>query len=133
MHDGPCIAALAVSLLMQQHLPWARPGEVVAELWRVTLREGTLASLLQRTAETRVPVESQISHALVKADVRHHDERGRSVLGTRWWVHVAWTLVVPYDAAHLTRGQEALTAMGIAPGFAGTSVHDGWQSSVACG
>ena len=124
---GPRVGAMAVYLLMQQHLPWARTCEVLADLVGVRLSEGTLAALLQRTAEKLVPVEAQIKEALVTADVLHQDESGLYVLGKRWWVHVACTLSLTHYAAHPKRGQEALKAIGISPAFTGTSVHDGWQ------
>ena len=131
---GPRVGAMAVYLLMQHHLPWARTCGVLADLLGIKLSEGTLASLLQRTADTLVPVETQIKEALVAADVLHQDESGLYVLGKRWWVHVACTLLLTHYAAHPKRGQEALEAIGIAPRFRGTSVHDGWQSyfALAC-
>lgn len=131
---GPRVGAMAVYLLMQHHLPWARTCEVLTDLLGVRLSEGTLAGLLQRTSETLVPVENQIKEALVAVGVLHQDESGLYVLGTRWWVHVACTLVLTHYAAHPKRGQEALEAIGIAPRFRGTSVHDGWQSyfALAC-
>jgi transposase len=129
---GPRVGAMAVYLLMQHHLPWARTCEVLADLLGVHLSEGTLAGLLQRTASKLLPVETQIKEALVAADVLHQDESGLSVLGKRWWVHVACTLLLTHYAAHPKRGQEALKAIGISPRFRGTSVHDCWQSYFAC-
>ncbi len=133
MQDGPRIRALAVYLLMQYHLPWARTCEVMTDVLGIHLSEGTLAGFLQRSAETLVPVEAQIKKALVAAAVLHQDESGLSVVGKRWWVHVACTLVLTHYAPHPKRGQEALKAIGIAPQFQGTSVHDGWQPYFAFG
>jgi transposase len=106
---------------------------VLADLLGATLSEGTLASLLQRTAEKLVSVETQIKEALVAADVMHQEESGLYVLGKRWWGHVACTLLLTHYAAHPKRGQEALKAIGITPQFHGTSIHDCWPSYFAFG
>ena len=47
---------------------------------------------------------------------------------TRWWVHVCSTDRLTHYAAHRSRGRTALDAIGIAPQFRGTSVHDGLLS-----
>jgi transposase len=45
-----------------------------------------------------------------------------------WWVHVCSTKRLTHYAAHPSRGSVALDAIGIAPAFRGTSVHDGLRS-----
>jgi transposase len=65
---------------------------------------------------------------LVKAKVIHQDETGLRVDKEGWWVHVCSTDRFTYYAAHQSRGRAALDAIGIAPAFHGTSVHDGLQS-----
>ncbi len=45
-----------------------------------------------------------------------------------WWVHVCATDRLTHYAAHPSRGRKALDAIGIAPAFRGTSVHDGLLS-----
>jgi transposase len=123
---GPRVGAIAVYLVMQQLLPWGRTCEVLADLVGVQISEGTLARLIERTAQTLVPVETHIKEALLEADVLHQDESGMHVSGKRWWLHVACTRLLTSYAAHPNRGQEALEAIGISPAFTGISVHDGW-------
>ena len=64
----------------------------------------------------------------MKTKVIHQDETGLHVGKTRWWVHVCSTDRLTHYAAHRSRGREALNAIGIAPQFHGTSVHDGLRS-----
>jgi len=64
----------------------------------------------------------------VKANVIHQDETGLHVGTTGWWVHVCSTDRLTHYAAHPNRGRKALHAIGIAPQFRGTSVHDGFLS-----
>src|SRR5262249_14327637 len=42
--------------------------------------------------------------------------------------HVTCTQELPHYARHAARGAAALEAIGILPGYAGTSIHDGWTS-----
>jgi len=125
---GMRLGAMAVYLVQQQLLPWARACEVLADLVGVQISEGTLASLIERCAESLREVEEHIKEALVQADVLHQDETGLYVKGMRSWMHVACTAQLTHYAVHPKRGKVALDAIGILPRFQGTSVHDGWRS-----
>src|SRR6266516_3092000 len=125
---GMRLGAMAVYLVHQQLLPWARACEVLADLVGVQISEGTLASLTERCAQNLREVEGQIKEALVQAEVLHQDETGLYVKGMRSWMHVACTAQLTHYAVHHKRGKEALDAIGILPRFGGTSVHDGWRS-----
>jgi transposase len=125
---GMRLGAIAVYLVQQQLLPWARACEVLADLLGVPISEGTLASLIERCAENLSEVEEHLKEALVKADVLHQDETGLYVKGVRYWMHVACTAHLTHYAVHPKRGKDALDAIGIMPRFQGTSVHDGWRS-----
>jgi transposase len=125
---GMRLGAIAVYLVQQQLLPWARACEVLADLVGVQISEGTLASLIERCAQNLKEVEEATKEALVKADVLHQDETGLYVKGMRSWMHVACTAQLTHYAVHHKRGKEALDEIGILPRFGGTSVHDGWRS-----
>jgi transposase len=125
---GMRVGAIAVYLIHQQLLPWARACEVLSDLLGVQISEGTLASLIERCAQNLGEVEEHIKDALVRADVLHQDETGLHVKGMRYWMHVACTAQLTHYAVHPKRGKEALDAIGILPRFQGTSVHDGWRS-----
>ncbi len=58
----------------------------------------------------------------------HQDETGLRVGQAGWWVHVCSTDQLTHYAAHPSRGRAALDAIGIAPQFHGTSVHDALKS-----
>lgn len=125
---GPRLGAIAVYLVQQQLLPWKRACEVLFDLLGASLSEATLASLIERCAVSLQPVEEQIKEALTSVEVLHQDETGLYVTGQRQWLHVACTEQLTHYAVHPKRGQEALSAIGILPRFAGTSVHDGWRA-----
>lgn len=125
---GNRIEAIAIYLIEQQLLPWARACEVLSDLLGIQMSEGTLAKVIERCAHHLSPVEEQIKQALIEAQVLHQDETGLYVKGERRWLHVSSTAHLTHYAVHTKRGREALDAIGILPFFKGTSVHDGWRS-----
>jgi transposase len=125
---GTRVGAMAVYLVEQQLLPWARACEVLSDLFLTKMSEGTLATLIEGCAQHLGCVEEQLKAALIEARVLHQDETGLSVKGRRRWLHVSSTRKLTHYAVHDKRGREALDAIGILSVFKGTSVHDGWRS-----
>jgi transposase len=145
---GPRLHALAVYLVQQPFLPYARTREVLADGFGAPLSVGTLVRLVQRGAERLGRVEEQIKRQLRKATVLHHDETGLRVVGTAGargtapaaqagepatsahlqWTHVTSTPQLTHYALHAQRGAQARAAIGILPRFHGVSVHDGWTA-----
>ncbi len=123
---GPRVRAIAVYLTQQQLLPYGRAREVITGLLGCPLTEGTLAALVQAGAERLKPVENAIALALRTGSLLHNDETGLSVQGEGWWLHSASTARLTHYGVHPKRGAAATDAIGILPGFRGTSVHDGW-------
>jgi transposase len=124
---GPRLRALAVYLLEQQLIPYARVREVFAEVVGAPVSLGTLTRWVQQGAETLVPVEEQIKAALQRAPVLHSDETGVRRAGKLAWAHVSCTARLTHYAIHPKRGTEATDAIGILPGYRGVSMHDGWK------
>jgi transposase len=122
---GPQLKALLVSLLTDQLLPFERASEVVADLFGAALSEGTLQTAVETCAETLTEVEAQIKGQLGAEAVLHNDETGVRVAGKLHWLHVTSPAQLTHYAVHAKRGSVAMTAIGILPTFAGTSVHDG--------
>jgi len=125
---GTGIKTLATYLVEGQSVPYARASQLVRELLGIQLSAGSIASFVTSCHQQLAEVETQLKSALVKARVIHQDETGLHVGTTGWWVHVCSTDRLTYYAAHQSRGRTALDAIGIAPKFGGTSVHDGFLS-----
>jgi transposase len=128
---GPRLRALAVYLVEQQLVPYARVREVFADLLGAHVSVGTLIRWVQQGAAALQPVEEAIKAALVRAPVLHSDETGVRRAGKLAWAHVASTARLTHDAIHAKRGREATDAIGILPDYRGVSVHDGLRSSGA--
>jgi transposase len=123
---GPRLRALAVYLLEQQLVPYARLRALPSDLYGAQVSLGTLVRWVRQAAQTLEPVEAQIKTALRRAPVVHSDETGVRRVGALAWAHVASTARLTHYAIHAKRGVAATEAMGILPGFIGVSVHDGW-------
>jgi transposase len=125
---GTSIQTLATYLVEGQSVPYARASQLLQELLGIQLSAGSIASFVTSCHQQLAEVETQLKAALVKANVMHQDETGLRVGTTGWWVHVCSTDRLTHYAAHQSRGRTALDAIGIAPQFRGTSVHDGFLS-----
>ena len=125
---GTGIQSLATYLVEGQSVPYARASQLLQERLRVQLSAGSIATFVKTCHQQLAEVESSLKAALVKAKVIHQDETGLRVGTTGWWVHVCSTDRLTHYAAHPNRGRKALNAIGIAPQFRGTSVHDGLRS-----
>src|SRR2546428_1632341 len=125
---GTSIQSVATYLVEGQSVPYARASQLLRELLGVQLSAGSIASFVTTCHQQLPEVETELKAALVKARVLNQDETGLRVGKTGWWVHVCSTDRLTHYAAHRSRGREALNAIGIAPKFRGTSVHDGLVS-----
>jgi hypothetical protein len=116
---------LAVSLVEGQAVPSARASQLLHDLLGVQLSAGSIASFVKTCQENLASVENHVKAALGKASVIHQDETGGRVGKEGWWTHVCSTERLTHDAAHASRGRAGMDAIGIAPRFRGTRVHDG--------
>jgi transposase len=125
---GIGIQTLATYLVEGQSVPYGRASQLLQELLGVQLSAGSIATFVKACHRQLAGVEKDLKAALVRAEVIHQDETGLRVGKEGWWVHVCSTDRLTHYAAHPSRGRPALDAIGIAPRFRGTSVHDGLQS-----
>jgi transposase len=121
---SPAFAAIGVYLTMQQFLPYERACETIQDLIGPAMAVGTLKNMVQRCALNLEPIEEQIKEHLRKGKILHHDETTLSIMGKRWWGHVASTDLLTHYAVHAKRGREAMNAIDILPKFEGTCIHD---------
>jgi transposase len=125
---GPNLTALAVYLLVYQHLPLARAAQLLAEVCGMAVSTGWVASVLGRLAPGLEPFAEAAREAIAAAEVAHFDETGIRVLGKNEWLHSASTLWVTVYFLHGKRGREAIDAFGILDGYTGVAVHDGYHT-----
>jgi transposase len=102
-----------------------RQSTADAPVFGLQVSAGSLVRWVGVCSQTLTPVETRIKEGLRKARVIHQDETGVRVRKHRSFVHVCSTTQLTHYGYHRSRGRVALEAIGILPGFEGTSVHDG--------
>src|SRR6058998_3168693 len=121
---GAHAAAIAVYLVIGQHLPVERTACLLAELFGTPMSVGTVAAWTGRAAAGLAPFTAAARRALTEAELVHADETGLRVAGRLHWLHVASSPRFTALFCHRRRGKEAIDAAGVLPGFTGTLVHD---------
>ena len=124
---GPEVRALAVYLLVRQHLPVERTAELLADLLDAPVSTGWLCQIQLEAAGKLAPFITELKAQLKAAPVLHADETGARVGTTKHWMHTLTTNLLTLIAVHPKRGVEAIKAIGVLPDFTGTIVHDGYS------
>ncbi len=128
----PVIKGTVVYLTQQQLLPprlmMERTTQILSDLWGVPISTGSVQTRIAQAAQILTPVVERIATAIQAAPVVHFDETGQQVDKRLHWLHTATTPDLTWYGTHPRRGQIAMDAFGILPGFTGVAVHDGWTS-----
>lgn len=122
--DGPNRRALAVYLVVFQHVPVERAATLIADVTGAGCSTGWVSGVLAATAEALADVEKLIKTLVVLAQLVHVDETSLNVGGGKQWLHVACTRTLTAYHLHSSRGRAAVEQFGVLPGFTGTAVHD---------
>lgn len=125
---GPTIRSMLVYLSQYQLLPQKRITEAMADLFDVTISEGTVNKAIQQAYVRLEATEEAIKENIRDSLVVHGDETGMYIGGKRWWQHGFGTMLFTYFFCHLKRGKVALWDDGILKRFMGRLMHDGWMS-----
>lgn len=124
---GPRFNATLLYWTHYQLVPTGRVCEMAADLFGASLSEGTVYNIVNRASRTLAPLEVEITEALTKTAVSHHDETGARVNGSLHWIHVVCSLMLTVYSRNKHRGKVAMDALGVLGKCLGTAVHDGWK------
>lgn len=124
---GPRLKAYAVGLIEGHFVGLERTAEILWDQYGIRPSDGTLQAWVRQAGARLTPAYTAAGAAVLAADVAHFDESGMRVQGDLHWLHVAASADAVYYTTHPRRGQEAMTAAGILPHFAGIAVHDHWK------
>jgi transposase len=116
---GPNLRALAVYLLVFQHVPVERTGMLLADVCGARVSTGWVSRTLAQTADALADVDRLVKTLLIAAYVLHVDETSTQVAGRRYWLHVACTPLLTAFHLHPSRGRAAVDEFGVLPSFAG--------------
>jgi transposase len=126
---GPRLRALAVYLVVFQHVPVERCRQLIADVAGAAVSEGFIHSCLARAASLAGEVVALIRALITAAPVAGFDETTlrSGPAGEKKYVHGAFT--ERYSAFWLgTRSLDSMQDAGILPGFAGIVVSDRYQN-----
>ncbi|MFJ9483991.1 IS66 family transposase [Streptomyces mirabilis] len=120
---GPNLRALAVYLLVFQHIPVERTAQLIKDVTGAEVSTGWVASLLGEAAGLVADSVNLIRALLVMGHVLHADETTTRIGSVRRWLHVACTDFL--TLLHLApRSRAGADAGGVLPHFRGVLVHD---------
>jgi len=121
---GPNLRAIAVYLVVFQHVPVERTAQLIAELTGAAPSTGWVSAQVARTADALVEVERLIKTLITLAAVIGVDETTVNIAGGKQWLHVARTDLLTAYHLHANRGRKAVQEFGILPTYEGTIVRD---------
>ena len=101
-----------------------RISEMCAEMFGYAVSEATLQSARQEQYDALEPFENRLVEILPQEPILHADETSVPINKVRHWLHVICTPLLTFFAIHLSRGKEAIEAIGIIPKFTGWLMHD---------
>lgn len=120
---GPNLRALAVYLLVFQHIPVERTAQLIADVTGVAVSTGWVASLLPEAGSLVAGSVNLIRALLVMGHILHADETTTRIGATRRWLHVACTEFL--TLLHLApRSRAGADTGGVLPHYRGVLVHD---------
>ena len=126
---GPRLRALAVYLVVFQHVPVERCRQLIADVSGAAVSAGFIHSCLRQAARLAAGVVRLIRTLITAAAVAGFDETTlrSGPAGEKKYVHGAFT--EQYSAFWLgTRSLDSMHDAGILPGFAGIVVSDRYQN-----
>ena len=120
---GPNLRALAVYLLVFQHVPVERTAQLIADVTGAEVSTGWVAGLLEQAAALVGDSVRLIRALLVLTHVLHVDETTTRIGTRRRWLHVACTSRLTLLGLG-ARSRQGANTLGVLPDFRGVLVHD---------
>ncbi|GAA0435875.1 hypothetical protein Acor_55550 [Acrocarpospora corrugata] len=119
---GPDLRALAVYLLVFQHIPVERTARLIADLTGANVSTGWVSGVLGQAAGAVSDSLKLIRALLTLGHVLHADETTTRIGSGRRWLHVACTERLTLLGLG-PRSRRGANALGVLPDFRGVVVH----------
>jgi len=101
---GNNLIALTAYLSSRQYVPYARLSEWVKSITNISLSEGTIYNLLNRAANTVLPIYNAIKDEITNSSTVGGDETGVKVMNEKYWAWTWQTILATYIVISKSRG-----------------------------
>jgi transposase len=121
---GDSVRAVVAYLSKYQLIPYERVQEMMGELFKTPLSEGTVDNICKRGVSGLETFEMKVKDELLDEKSLHVDETPIRVEGGKGYLHVASSKALSFLSYHRKRGMEAVKEIGVLEKFKGLLVHD---------
>ena len=121
---GPNVAAVAVYLVVFQHVPIERTVMMLADVCGIDVSTGWVSGQVGKAGAALAEATAAIVARLRAGRVLGVDETSVSVGGVRYWLHVARNDHFTAYFLHPCRGRDAVDEFAVLPDYDGVVVHD---------
>jgi len=121
---SPNLRAIAVYLVVFQHVPVERAALLIADVTGAAVSTGWVSAQVGRAADALGEVKTLIKSLITLAAVIGVDETSVNVAGTKQWLHVARTEELTAYHLHPSHGRAAVAEFDVLPRYSGTVVRD---------
>ena len=101
---GSNLTTLVAYLSTRQYVPYGRIPELIRSITNISMSEGTIFNMLDRTANYLLPIYHGIKSDIEKASSVGSDESGAKVQMEKYWAWVWQTLTETYITIAPSRG-----------------------------
>jgi hypothetical protein len=105
---GNNVHALVSYFSTSQFIPFKRLTELLSELFHISMSQGTVRNILNRSARRSMPVFNQIKQIIGKSYVLGSDETSVLVNGKKWWIWIWQTVTETFISVSKSRGYQSI-------------------------
>lgn len=124
---GENIQSFVSYLSATHHMPYDRLTTLFSDLLNITVSEGTIATILNRTADRGTTLYQKIQTIVNKSSYRGSDETGVRVMGETWWEWVWQNPKASYYSIDQSRGY-SVVEKEMPEEYLGVHVADCWSA-----
>lgn len=123
---GASVKSMAVDLTTVQFVPLKRASDFFANKLGLPVSQRSIENANQECFDALEQWELDAKKDLVNSEVLHGDETGININKENAWIHSLSNERTVLMMPHMSRGSEAIDAMGILPNYHSILCHDFW-------
>jgi transposase len=105
---GASVAAMATYFSAYQYMPYQRMARMFRDIFQMPVSEGSIDSLLRRSAQKALSVYEIIRQQIQESKVVGADETGCAIGGKKGWFHTWQNSTLTFIAASMNRGYDTI-------------------------